>query len=376
MLLSLKHLEEVVTASQDKMVGEFWSEGADDLFTVAENKDAFMNFRIVPRYMRNVAAVDPAPAKPLFGRRYAMPVGIAPSSLHMLATPAGEAATAGAAAALDVPMAISSYSNCSLEDARAAGPGSLVFFQLYVFQNRATSEALVRRAEAAGYKALLLTIDSAYLGRRYADERNKFTLPPHVTLGNFAGAASGPVDMSIESKSQGKGTETVRGGATKPNVIDPALEWADIAWLRSITKLEIWVKGLLAPEDAEAAVAAGVDGIWVSNHGGRQLDGTLPTIEALPAVVAAVRGRVPVHMDGGVRRGTDVFKALALGADYVWIGRPALWGLKYNGQAGLEETLQLLLNEFKLAMALSGTTAVSQIDRSYLARARPGLTKL
>ncbi|KAK9449164.1 FMN-dependent dehydrogenase [Limtongia smithiae] len=370
-LFNVDDVERAAAALTDKMTWDFWAGGATDLLTVAENKHAYLDYRIRPRYLRDVEAVNILPRVNLFGKSYAVPVGFAPSSMHRLAHPDGELATGAAAQARNWPMAISSYSTASLEDVRVTAPDALVFFQLYVFKNRDTSLDLVRRAEAAGFKAVLLTVDSPYLGLRFSERKNKFSLPAGVEPGNFSGGRyAGPIDFSVEakSKSKGPGKNDDLTKEVKPNVIDPALSYADIKWLKSVTKMEVWVKGILTAEDAAMAVDAGADGIWVSNHGGRQLDGVLPTLHALPEVVAAVKGRIPVHMDGGIRRGSDIFRALALGADFVWIGRPVLWGLKLDGQKGVELVQQFLEDEFRLTLALAGCTDTTQIAKEHLAR--------
>ncbi|KAK7204929.1 FMN-dependent dehydrogenase [Myxozyma melibiosi] len=378
-VFNIDDIEQAVRSKLDKATWDFWAGGANDLITIAENKAAYEEYRIRPRYMRDVTNVSTAPKKPLFsGLDFTVPIGIAPSSMHKLAHHEAEAATARAAKAHNWPMAISSYSTLSLEDAKEAAGDSLVFFQLYVFKNRDTSTDLVRRAEKAGFKAVLVTIDSPFLGLRFAEARNKFTLPPGLAPGNFAdGRYAGPIDFAVDSKSKSKGpgkNDALKDG--KPNIVDPALVFEDIKWLKSITKMQVWLKGVMTAEDAEAAVAAGADGVWVSNHGGRQLDQCLPTLHALPEVVAAVKGKIPVHVDGGVRRGSDVFKALALGADFVWIGRPVLWGLKYDGQAGVELVERFLEDELKLCMALSGTASVKDINKSYLTHRGPTWARL
>ncbi|KAK9246632.1 FMN-dependent dehydrogenase [Lipomyces tetrasporus] len=370
-ILNIDDLERASQLSVDKMTWDFWAGGANDLQTVTENKAAFADYRIRPRYMRDVTAVDTAPKAELFGKKFTIPCGLAPSSMHKLAHPDGEIATASAARSKNWPMAISSYSSVSLEEAKEAGGDNLLFFQLYVFKNRETTTDLVRRAEKAGFKAVLLTIDSPYLGLRFSERRNNFKLPRGLEPGNFVGGRyAGPIDFSVEakSKSKGPGTNDDLLMESKPNVVDPALNWDDVKWLKSITSMEVWVKGVMTGEDAILAVEAGADGIWVSNHGGRQLDGCLPTLHALPEVVDAVKGRIPVHMDGGIRRGSDIFRALALGAAFVWIGRPVLWGLKYDGQSGVELAEQILEDEFKLAMALSGAATVGQISRVHLTK--------
>ncbi|KAK9480285.1 FMN-dependent dehydrogenase [Lipomyces japonicus] len=373
---NLSDIEAAAKQFIDKMTGDFWSGGANELLTVSENVSAYGDYRIRPRYMRDVAVVSTTAKNKLFGKEFAIPCGIAPSSFHKLAHADGELATGAAAKSRNWPMAISSYSSYSLEDVSKVSGDNLLFFQLYVFKNRDTSTDLVRRAEAAGFKAILVTIDSPFLGLRFSERQNKFTLPRGILAANFAGGRyAGPIDVSIDHKSESKGPGANKSlfEGPKPNVIDPGLTWEDIKWLKSITTLEVWVKGVLTSEDAEDAIQAGASGIWVSNHGGRQLDGCLPTLHALPEVVKAVNGRIPVHLDGGIRKGSDIFRALALGADFVWIGRPILWGLKYNGQEGLETVERLLEEEFKLVLALSGCTSPSEITKGHLTK-RPGST--
>ncbi|KAK9469258.1 FMN-dependent dehydrogenase [Lipomyces arxii] len=371
-VINIDDLEREAQVRANKMVWDFWAGGAVDLYTISDNKNAFLDYRIRPRYMRDVTSVSAAPHRLLLGTSYSIPCGLAPSSMHRLAHPDGELATARAAKSKNWPMAISSYSTFALEDAKAAGGENLIFLQLYVFKNRTTSQDLVHRAEVAGYKALLLTVDSPFIGLRYSDRRNSFQLPPGVEPGNFAGGRyAGPIDFAVEAKSTSRKSQVdtlSKEKEIKPNVVDSGLTWDDVKWLKSITKLEVWVKGVLTAEDAALAVDAGADGIWVSNHGGRQLDGCLPTLHALPEVVEAVKGRIPVHLDGGIRRGSDIFRAIALGADFVWIGRPVLWGLAYDGQKGVERAEEILEDEFKLTMALSGCVSVSDISKSYLTR--------
>ena len=237
----------------------------------------------------------------------------------------------------------------------------------------------------AGYKALFLTVDTPYLGRRHAETRNKFHLPPHLALGNFIPHkdpnASAIPDNVLPSDKKDMGRADIRSPDGLPNfgLIDPTtgqvnpndatLSWKDIAWLRSVAPgVQIWLKGVLTPEDTELAITYGVDGIIISNHGGRQLDTALSTLDALPACVRAAKGKIPIHIDGGVRRGSDVFKALALGADMVWIGRIPIWGLVVNGQAGVELGMRILYEEFVLCMALAGCTSVKEITRNHVVK--------
>ncbi|KAF5094639.1 hypothetical protein D0Z00_003447 [Geotrichum galactomycetum] len=383
-IASIADLEKASMPYAQKLARDYWQSGANEMLTVAENKSAFDYYKIRTKVMTDVSKLNTKPKTTLFGKTYSVPIGIAPSAFHQMATDEGEVATAKAALSRDVPLTLSSYSNKSLEEVKAAGGDSVVFMQLYVFQNRATTEKLVRRAEKAGYKAIALTVDTPMIGKRFADEYNEFKLPGYLKLGNFESAASGPIDigmtpgsaskkaMAAENEEQDAPTTT-----SEANAIDPRLNWAEtIPWLRSITKLEIWAKGIATAEDTEAAIAAGIDGIWISNHGGRQLDSTLATIDSLPEVVEAAKGRVPVHVDGGFRRGGDVFKALALGADFVWLGRPVLYGLQYDGQKGVELALDIIREEFKYVMAMTGTVETSSINRKQLVRIGPAIQKL
>jgi 4-hydroxymandelate oxidase len=243
-----------------------------------------------------------------------------------------------------------------LEEIAKAATGPL-WFQLYAYKERALTEELVARAERAGYRALVLTVDTPMLGRRERDARNAFQLPEGITLANFA------ADHPLVAKPGPSGGHDDFQSYIQ-YFFDGALTWDSIAWLKSITRMPVLVKGVLTPEDARLAVAAGVAGIIVSNHGGRQLDGAEPTLRALPRVAEAVGGAVPVMMDGGVRRGADVLKALALGARAVLVGRATLWGLAVGGEPGVKHVLDLLRTEFELAMALSGMSSIASIDRS------------
>ncbi|XP_048632393.1 peroxisomal (S)-2-hydroxyacid oxidase GLO4-like isoform X2 [Brassica napus] len=247
---------------------------------------------------------------------------------------------------------VSSMSSCTLEEV-ASSCNAVRFFQLYVFERRDVSAQVVRRVERAGYKAIVLTVDVPKLGRREADIKNKM-IPPK--LRNFEGLFSTKVKPS-----DGSGVEAFASRA-----LDASLNWKDIEWLRSITKLPILIKGILTREDALKAVEAGVDGIIVSNHGGRQLDYSPATITVLEEVVHVVKGRIPVLLDGGVRRGTDVFKALALGAKAVLIGRPIVYGLAAKGEDGVKKVIEMLKNEFELTMALSGCPTIGDITRNHV----------
>ncbi|NWI52388.1 HAOX2 oxidase, partial [Calyptomena viridis] len=313
-----------------KIAWDYFAAGADDCNTRDENILAYKRIRFRPRMLRDVSMMDIRTK--ILGTEISFPVGIAPTGFHQLAWPDGEKSTARAAKAMNTCYIASSYSTCTLEEISASAPGGLRWFQLYIYRNRAASQQLVQRAEALGFQGLVLTTDVPYTGKRRDDIRNGFRLPPHMKVKNL--------EQDFE--------------VCEMSVLDPSVTWNDIYWLRSLTHLPIIIKGILTKEDAELAVRHGVQGIVVSNHGGRQLDEGPATVDALVEVVEAVQGRVEVYLDGGIRKGSDVLKALALGAKCVFIGRPALWGLAYKGEEGLQDVLRLLQDEFRLSMALAG----------------------
>ncbi|NWV51245.1 HAOX2 oxidase, partial [Daphoenositta chrysoptera] len=322
-----------------KIAWDYFAAGADDCTTRDENILAYKRIRFWPRMLRDVSVMDIRTK--ILGSEISFPVGIAPTGFHQLAWPDGEKSTARAARAMNTCYIASTYSTCTLEEISTAAPGGLRWFQLYIHCNRAASQQLVQRAEALGFQGLVLTVDLPYTGKRRDDIRNGFCLPPHMKVKNLEGAFE----------------------VCKMSPLDPSVTWNDVYWLRSLTHLPIIIKGILTREDAELAVRHGVQGIIVSNHGGRQLDEGPATIDALVEVVEAVQGRVEVYVDGGIRKGSDVLKALALGAKCVFIGRPALWGLAYKGEEGLQDVLRILQDEFRLSMALAGCASVSEIGK-------------
>uniref|UniRef100_A0A452H5I1 (S)-2-hydroxy-acid oxidase n=1 Tax=Gopherus agassizii TaxID=38772 RepID=A0A452H5I1_9SAUR len=328
-MVCLSDFEAYAKKHLPKTTWDFFAAGADEI-----------HFR--PRMLRGMSVIDTRTM--LLGTEISFPVGIAPTGFHRLAWPDGEKSTAReqSLGAMKTCYITSTYSTCTVEEIAAAAPNGFRWFQLYVHRNRALSEGLVRRVEAAGFQGLVLTADLPYTGKRRDDIRNSFQLPPHMTVKNFEGVFE--VWEMIFCTEYG----------LPPNSIDPSINWNDIYWLQSLTRLPIIVKGILTKEDADLAVRHGVQGIIVSNHGGRQLDGGPATIDALIEIVDAVQERAEVYLDGGIRTGSDVLKALALGAKCVFLGRPALWGLTYKGEEGLQEVLQILHDEFRLSMALAG----------------------
>jgi (S)-2-hydroxy-acid oxidase len=346
----------------DRNAYNYYVSGADGEQTLTDNVEAFKRYRFRPRFLRDVSKIDTATS--ILGETISFPVCVAPTAMHRMAHPEGEAATARACIKYNTCMTLSSWSTVRIEDVAKRSGDGLRWFQLYVYKDRALTASLVKRAEAAGYKAIAVTIDTPIVGKRLNDNRFGFDLPSHLTLANFDMESTGSL-LSEERAKKGTGSALQR---YTQRMTDTSLSWKDITWLMSITSLPVVVKGVLTAEDARIAVELGVKGILVSNHGARQLDGVPATIEVLKEIVDAVCGKCEVYLDGGVRRGTDVLKALALGARAVFIGRPVLWGLAYKGQEGVEKVLQLLKDEFSLAMMLSGCTSVSSITKELVVK--------
>jgi 4-hydroxymandelate oxidase len=335
---------------------DYYAGGAEDEVTLGENREAFRRIALRPRVLAGTATV--ATETELFGLTLPYPIALAPTAFNRLGHPDGELAAARAAGKAGTLMCCSTIASSSIEDIAAAASGPL-WFQLYVYRDRDVTRDLVARAEATGCRAIVLTVDTPQLGRRERDMRGGFTLPAGIGISNLE--RYGTPDALRWSHSS-TFTEYVH------NLLDAGLTWDAVSWLRSITTLPVLIKGILAPEDATLALEHGASGIVVSNHGGRQLDGVMATIDALPAIASRVAGRVPILMDGGVRRGTDVFKAVALGARAVLIGRAYLWGLAADGEAGVSRVLEMLEHELKLTMALAGCPTVASITPAHVAR--------
>ncbi|XP_052179736.1 glycolate oxidase isoform X2 [Diospyros lotus] len=305
-ITNVMEYEVIAKEKLPKMVYDYYASGAEDQWTLKENRDAFSRILFRPRILIDVSSIDMTTS--VLGFKISMPVMVAPTAFQKMAHHEGEYATARAASAAGTIMTLSSWATSSVEEVASTGPG-IRFFQLYVFKDRNLVVQLVRRAERAGFKAIALTVDTPRLGRREADIKNRFYLPRHLTLKNFEGLDIGKIDKTSDS-----------GLASYvASQVDRSLSWKDVKWLQTITHLPILVKGVLTAEDARLVVEAGAAGIIVSNHGARQLDYVPATVMALEEVVKAAEGRVPVFLDGGVRRGTDVFKAMALGASGVFV---------------------------------------------------------
>ncbi|KAL5356578.1 FMN-dependent dehydrogenase [Aspergillus floccosus] len=331
------------------MVRDYYNEGAMDLITLRENEAAFERYKILPRTLVNVDKIDTSTE--ILGTKVALPFGFSPAASQKLAHPDGELAVSRAAAKYGICMGLSSYSNYSLEDVANQGLENPYAMQMCVLRDRSITIQLLQRAEKAGYKALFLSVDVPVLGKRLNEYRNNYELPKDMSWPNILSNGS---DTSNRTD------------------YDPSLDWeSTIPWLRKHTTLKIWLKGICNPDDVELATRYGVDGIVISNHGGRQLDGIPATLDALRLCAPVAKGRIPLAIDGGIRRGSDIFKALALGASYCFMGRIPIWGLAYDGQDGVELAIRILRQELRITMALAGCRSISEIQQSYLTVMKP-----
>jgi len=343
---------------------DFSDGGAEDERTLRRNESAFEEIQLLPRPLEGAATRDLS--LELFGHRLELPVIIGPTGLSGLFWPDGERAAARAASAAGTAFCLSHGSVCTIEELAATGV-SPRWMQVFVYRDRGFTQEFVERAQAAGYHGLVVTIDNQILGHRERDTRNGFTIPPRFRVADLAamslklpwllsmGPRLGRITFGNYQRA-GETTDIRALAAQMAEMLDPSLSWRDLDWLRGIWKGPLIVKGVLHPAEAAEAVARGADGLVVSNHGGRQLDGAASSIEALPGVVAAVEGRAPVLIDGGLRRGGDVVRALALGATACLIGRPQLWALAVAGEAGVAHVLDIFRREIDRAMGLCGVT--------------------
>ncbi|KAH8422287.1 alpha-hydroxy acid oxidase [Aspergillus melleus] len=349
-MLCIDDIKSAATAKLPFIVREFYNSGSTQQVTVSENSSAYNKYRLRPRVLVDVSGLDISTT--VFGQRIASPLGLSPTGIQAMAHPDGELATSRACARRNVPMGVSSFANHSIEEITQAGEAigpAIHAMQVYTMRDRAKQERIIRRAEASGCKAIFLTADSPILGVRYTEVKHDFRTPAGLSF------------PMIEWDSETIQNQTHDAGFVAFN--SDAHSWAnEIPWLRSVTKMQIWIKGVLTAEDVLLARQYGCDGVLVSNHGGRQLDGTPATIDALPECVKAAGGQIPVHIDGGIRTGSDMFKALALGAECCWIGRPTLWGLAYDGEKGVSRVLDILYDEFKRCMQLTGCRTLADVS--------------
>ncbi|RKP52458.1 alpha-hydroxy acid oxidase [Trinickia fusca] len=321
-----------------KAVFDYIEGWAGDGLTYRANRADFDRLSLLPLTMRDVSQPDLTAT--YLGRTSKLPLGFSPSAFHQLAHPSGEIASAQAAHAADIPMIVSAMSSFALEDIAARVQGGRLWLHVYLFKSREVTRELVARAEAAGFEAISVGLGCPALGKRPMNLRNRFTLPEGIRAANFALRSTTDFNNPISALAHAE--------------LDPSVTWRDIRSLCEATRLPVIGKGIMNARDVAPALDAGLAGLMVSNHGGRQLDGSLSTIRALADIVEAVSKRVPVFIDGGVRRGTDVLKALALGADAVFMGRPVLWALNAGGEQGVAGMVRLLADELRLGLQLSG----------------------
>lgn len=355
--MELINLYDYDTAAREKlpqMAYDYYAGGAHDEITLRENRAAYDRLKLKFHVLRDISQRDLSTT--VLGQPVSMPILIAPTAFHRMAHPDGEIAMVKAAGKAGTIMILSTLSTSSIEEVMAAA-STPVWFQLYVYKDREATAALVQRAEAAGCTAIVLTVDGQIWGRRERDVRNRFQLPGDLSIKNLSSAGKEIFPQDVADSGL---------AAYVSSMFDPSLSWKDVDWLCSITKLPVVIKSLIHPEDVRRTLDYGVAGIIISNHGGRQLDTAPATIEVLSEIVDAVEGRIEVHIDGGICRGTDVFKAIALGADAVSIGRPALWGLAVNGEQGVTHVLDILRSELDLAMGLCGYTSIEEISKDVI----------
>lgn len=356
--INLFEYEQLAKTHLSQMALDYYISGAGDEITLRDNRAAFERVKLRPRMLVDVSEINLTTS--VLGQPVQLPLLIAPMAFQCLAHPDGEVATATAAASAGLGMVLSTLSTKSLEDVAEVGSkfdNSLQWFQLYIHKDRGLTRALVEKAYAAGYKALCLTVDAPVLGQRERDRHNEFALPSGLQLANLVNISG--LEIPYEQGESGLFTYFAQQ-------LDSALTWGDLEWLQSLSPLPLVVKGILRSDDAVRAVEYGAKAIVVSNHGGRQLDGAIASLDALAEIVPAVKGKAEVLVDGGIRRGTDILKALAIGAQAVLIGRPILWGLAVGGQVGVSHVISLLQKELNVAMTLTGCSQLADIDFSFL----------
>ncbi len=352
--LKLDDFEPAARAVLPRPIYDYIAGGAEDEATLAGNREAFARYRF--RFKVLASADRPDLSNEVLGQHFTMPVHLAPTAIHRMAHPEGELASYLAASGAGIAFSLSTLSSASIEEVAGAATG-VRWFQLYMHPDRAVSAAFVERAVDAGYGAILLTVDLPRTGRRERDIANAFALPEGIRYANLGGLRTRATTAGLDPFAQDVNAQT-----------NPALNWKDLEWLVAKSSVPIIVKGVVRADDARRAVDAGARALIVSNHGGRQLDYAIASLDALPDVVEAVGGKVPVLLDGGVRRGTDVLKALCLGASGVLIGRPYLYALAVGGSDGVRGMLELLREEIALSMSLLGARRLSELSQDLLTR--------
>ncbi|XP_037522362.1 L-lactate oxidase isoform X2 [Rhipicephalus sanguineus] len=354
-VVTIDDIERLGEANLDDATRSYIASGAGRGQTLKENTNAFMRLRFRPRSLVDVSKIHTATT--VLGRKISFPLGFSPSAAHMIAHEDGEFGTARAAQDAGTVMVVSAMSTASIEDIRASAPGCLLWQQMYIFRNRSLTESMIRRAEHQGIAAIVVTVDSPVYGQAIFINKNMFVLPRGLRFANLEASWPGRSFTFDPSKEGSIG-----------HLLSSSVTWEDFRWLRSITTLPLVAKGILTAESALAAYENGASAVVVSNHGGRLLDGNRATIEVLPEVVAAVGDRMEIYLDGGVRSGADAVKAVSFGARAVFVGRPALWGLAYNGKHGVDKVLEIFRSEFNHTIQLLGVPDAKNLGTDFVVR--------
>lgn len=375
---SVAALRRIAQKRLPRPIFDFIDGGAEDENTLRQNESAFSDWELLPKPLNGAAKRDMSTS--LFGHTLSSPLLIGPTGLAGLFWPQGEVAAANAASDYGTVYCLSHGSVCTLEQLAKMHQG-LKWMQVFIYKDRGFTRELATRAQQSGYDALVLTIDNQLIGKRERDIVNGFTIPPRLDLSQMLAFAKKPswwwamrhelANVTFGNYVQSNSPESVAALAARMgSLLDPSMSWKDVDMVRSHWKGRLILKGVLHPDEASQAVKHGVDAIIVSNHGGRQLNGAIASVRALPAVIQAVNGAIPVLLDGGIRRGSDIFKAVALGASAVLIGRPHLWGLSVAGKDGVQWVLEMLHGELDRTMGLAGASNIEEIRTGQFMKAR------
>ncbi|KFM61124.1 Hydroxyacid oxidase 1, partial [Stegodyphus mimosarum] len=348
-MLCLKDYEDYAKEHLDRRTWAFYSQGAEREETYKENLRSFTRYTLIPRMLRNKNRRDLSVT--VLGEKISIPIGISPTAYQRLAHPEGEMAASRAAGEMNTVYALSTVSNTSIEEiSRHRQYHSPLWMQILALKDRHFTKELIKKAEAHGFKAIVLTVDTPVPGLQLKMWKNGLAMPPHISIPNVA-------DAIKKLNDDAESSDHVRN----VNFFADTLTWEDVSWIKSLSSLPLVLKGILTAKDALLAVKHGASAVWVSNHGGRQLDGVNAALDALPEISAALAGTgCEIYMDGGIRWGSDVFKALALGATATFVGRPALWGLAHSGQDGVRHVLQILKSELDRTMHLAGCSSIEE----------------
>ncbi|MGD6965729.1 alpha-hydroxy acid oxidase [Rossellomorea vietnamensis] len=364
--LSINEWEEEAKSAMEKKAYDYIARGSGEEATLQANRKSFSKYRISHRVLRDVSRIDTSIN--MFGKRISSPVMLAPIGVQTIAHPEGELAAARAASSMNTPFVVSTVSSYSMEEISKQMGSSMRWFQLYYSGNEQVAESMIKRAESSGYTAIVLTVDTPIMGFRESDHINKYS-----PVGEGAGSGNYFSDPAFCSLLEKPIIEDQAAALKKQYELfeNPALTWESILKIRQYTDLPVLLKGVVHPDDAQLALKYGVDGLIVSNHGGRQLDHGVATLDVLEEICGVVQNEIPVLLDSGIRRGSDIFKALALGASGVLLGRPYIYGLAMDGEEGVKRVVQQISKEFETTMALAGTAHIAEINKTYLVKNNP-----